>query len=97
MHKDEQDHLQHTTDYRNAYIHVNMHCWRHIFLLQQLSTIEIYWSHLNLMLEQHSKMRNLPINRLLTSAFVLINVIVFNRSNGLTIKFLIADFKSLIM
>ena len=34
--------------------------------------------------------KNLLINRLLTIVFVLINGIVFNRSNGLMIKFLTA-------
>lgn len=26
MHKDQQNHLQYTTDYRRLYFHINMHC-----------------------------------------------------------------------
>ena len=55
MHKDHQAHVQYTTDYRNVYFHISLHCWRRIFPYLQFSAVEIYQPHAPLMLDHHKR------------------------------------------
>ena len=41
-HKDHQGRVQYTTDYRNVYFHISLHCWRRIFPYLQFSAVDIY-------------------------------------------------------
>ena len=57
MHKDEQGHLQHTTDYRNAYIHVNMH--RIKINRTKINSVFVIWKDIKKGISQGSILKNL--------------------------------------
>ena len=55
MHKDHQGRVQYTTDYRNVYFHISLHCWRCIFPYFQFSAAEVCQPHSPSMLDHHKR------------------------------------------
>ena len=55
MHKDHQGRVHYTTDYRNVYFHISLHCWRRIFPYLQLSDIGMYKPRSALKLDHYKR------------------------------------------